>query len=189
MQLFYRDIPNNINLNFTNMKKIVFLIAASVLLASCGTQMTILPKALNTVNSVSLDELNLEREDYDILNTVSAEATVIYRGRGSQIEIIDQNNEFSLIYTKTKIGWVLKHSGILKLGYLSNDYTYDGESIIQPEEVVRRLAMYRLINVAKTNGADGIIEPIISTNIEQSGKDILYKTNVEAKIIRLHTNN
>ncbi|MBO8429009.1 MAG: hypothetical protein IAC68_03630, partial [Bacteroidetes bacterium] len=48
---------------------------------------------------------------------------------------------------------------------------------------------YRLINVAKTNGADGIIEPIISTNIEQSGKDILYKTNVEAKIIRLHTNN
>ncbi len=50
--------------------------------------------------------------------------------------------------------------------------------------------MYRLINVAKTNGADGIIEPIVSTNVEQSGKDdILYKTTVEAKIIKLHTNN
>lgn len=171
------------------MKKLLFLIAAAVSLASCGTQV-IVPKALNTVNSVSLDELNLERKDYDILNTITAEAVVIYRERGSKIEIIDQNNEFSLSYTKSKTGWRLEHSGILKLGYLSNDYRGEIVNIIQPEEVVRRLAMYRLINVAKTNGADGIIEPIVSTNVEQSGKDdILYKTTVEAKIIKLHTNN
>lgn len=172
------------------MKKIVFLIVVSALLASCGTQQLIVPKALNTVNSVSLDELNLERGDYDILNTVSAEAIVIYRERGSRIEIIDQNNEFSLIYIKGKTGWRLEHSGILKLGYLSNDYRGETVSLIQPEEIVRRLAMYRLINVAKANGADGIIEPIVSTNVEQTGKnDILYKTTVEAKIIKLHTNN
>ena len=85
------------------MKKLLFLIAAAVSLASCGTQV-IVPKALNTVNSVSLDELNLEREDYDILNTITAEAVVIYRERGSKIEIIDQNNEFSLSYTKSKTG-------------------------------------------------------------------------------------
>ena len=73
---------------------------------------------------------------------------------------------------------------------MSNDYRGETVSLIQPEEIVRRLAMYRLINVAKANGADGIIEPIVSTNVEQTGKnDILYKTTVEAKIIKLHTNN
>ena len=113
------------------MKKLLFLIAAAVSLASCGTQV-IVPKALNTVNSVSLDELNLEREDYDILNTITAEAVVIYRERGSKIEIIDQNNEFSLSYTKSKTGWRLEHSGILKLGYLSNDYRGEIVNSIQP---------------------------------------------------------
>ena len=56
-----------------------------------------------------------------------------------------------------------------------------------PEYVVRNLAIYRLINASKVRGADGIIEPVISTNVEQRGNDIVFKTTATAKLIKLKT--
>ena len=53
--------------------------------------------------------------------------------------------------------------------------------------MVRNLAIYRIINAAKVRGADGIIEPVISTNVEQRGRDIVLKTTVSAKLIKLKT--
>ncbi len=174
--------------NLKSMKKIVILLFVAVAATSCAS-VTIIPKAVNTVNSVSLSELNLDREDYDVLNTATSEATIIYREKRRQIEIFDAGNEFSISYQKTRFGWLFDEStGIMRLGFLTNDYEDYNVFAIQPEELARRLAIYRLINVSKLNGADGIIEPVISTNIEQQGKDIIFKTTVSAKMIKLHTN-
>ncbi len=50
------------------------------------------------------------------------------------------------------------------------------------------MALYRLVNLAREYGADAVIEPTISTNVEQTGtRSITYKSTVTAKIIKLKT--
>ena len=176
------------------MKKLLFGLIALFVMTSCSTQ--IIPRAVNTVNSVSISELNLERKDYQILKTVSADATILYSasldGKDYTIKCPDEN--FALKFIKKRQrnggGWSCEYKGIVKLGYLANDYKYDGIAL-SPEEVARRLAIYRLINQAKLAGADGLIEPIISTNIDNGekgmGRNIVFKTSVCAKLIKLKT--
>ena len=79
------------------MKKIFIIICilCAILLSSC--KLAIIPTAINTVNSVTLEELNLERKDYKILNTISADASITYRQIGAnKIIIEDPNGEFKL---------------------------------------------------------------------------------------------
>ena len=170
------------------MKKISLLsvVVAAFMLASCGSSIMV-PKALNTVATASFADLNLRSGDYQILNTVSADATVYLKVGTKTTTISDEINEFVLTYVKTKKGIEFYHSGVLRVGYLGNDYSYDPNEKYSAEDVARRLAIYRLINAAKQNGADGIIEPTISTNVEQKGKTIVFKTTASAKIIKLNT--
>ena len=64
------------------MNKLIYMIAvASLLLTSCIRQKA-LPRAVNTINSAPLEALNLVREDYEILNTITADATIYYRQIG-----------------------------------------------------------------------------------------------------------
>ena len=57
------------------MKKIFILLLCSGLLVSCASSYrTIIPRAVNTVNTAPLADLNLTRGDYEVLNTVSSEA-------------------------------------------------------------------------------------------------------------------
>lgn len=173
------------------MKKLFALLFCAAALASCSpAKRVIMPRAVNTVNTAPLADLNLERKDYEVLNTISAEAMVNYSydKRGAKTQIIDRDGEFSMKFTTGKFGIVCKHNGILKLGYLQNDYQGTTTDITQPEEVVRRLAIYRLVNIAREYGADAIIEPTVSTNVEQTGKNLItYKSTVTAKIIKLKT--
>ena len=177
------------------MKRILFIAMFGLLLTSCMVvpqQTSIIPKAINTVNTASFKELNLDRADYEVLNTISAEAVVERKQdkKDTRVELYDPDKEFTLIYTKGKTGfWECQHAGIVKLGYLQNDYSYDSNDLMYGENLARRLAIYRLINIAQQNGADGIIEPTVSTNVEQQGKTIIFKSVVSAKIIRLKTNN
>lgn len=177
------------------MKKILFGIGVLLVLTSCSTQ--IIPRAVNTVNAVSIEELNLERKDYKILNTVSAEATITYTASldGKEYTIKCPDEDFALKFTKKNgrrnKGWHCNYKGIVKLGYLANDYKYE-DSALSPEEVARRLAIYRLINQAKLAGADGVIEPIISTNIDngekKASRETIFKSTISAKLIKLVTN-
>lgn len=175
------------------MKKLLFISILAIGLASCAsTQSAIIPKAINTVNTTGFAELNLDRADYEILNTLTAEAVVNYNENrnGTEYTIAEATGEFSLRYAMgKKLGWSCYHMGILKLGYLSNDYAYNPDELNNAEMLARRLATYRLINLAKEHGADGIIEPTITTNVEQIGQTIAYKSVVSAKIVRLKTNN
>lgn len=172
------------------MRKLLFALILLVVSTSCSQ--VILPRAINTVNAVSLDELNLARADYKILNTVNADAVVYYSTSvdGKIVTIQCHEDDFALKYTKTKKGWRSEFKGVAKLGYLANDYAGSNEQMVVPEEVARRLAIYKLINEVKLVGADGVIEPIISTNVEngKSAREVVFKTSVSAKIIKLNTN-
>lgn len=173
------------------------LVVAAIVMSSCGFTQRIesqrIPTAVNTINSVRLEELNLKHgTDYTIMANATGEATVIYKEqkRGTRIIIEEENGECKLIseYDANKEKWILKEfDGIARFGFLSNDYGQTFAHMLDPEYVVRNIAIYRLINFAKVKGGDGVIEPVVSTNVEQVGKDIIFKTTVTAKLIKLKT--
>lgn len=159
--------------------------------SSCNRQYYV-PKAINTINPVTFADLNLKRADYEILNTLTATGTVIYKRTYNEIKITEENNEFTIIYRydKKKKQWYLDDvKNIVKLGFLANDYGNTSIVDYNAEDVCRRLAIYRLINESQMMGADGVIEPVVSTNIEQLGRDVVFKSTVSAKVVKLKTNN
>lgn len=163
----------------------------AMFMTSCRSALSVIPQATNTINSVDLKELNLERKDYIVLNTVNAEATLTAHFSDDNVKVEDPSGEFSLTWEKDKKTGIWspdRIKGIVRLGYLSNDYENELFDIgPYPHWIVRRLAIYRLINAAKMAGGDGVIEPIISTNVEQGRgrNDIVYKTTVSAKLIKI----
>lgn len=176
------------------MKKSILLVTilSAIVLSSC--KLAIVPKAINTINSVSLEELNLERKDYKVLNTITADASIIYKQFGNTITIQDANGDFSIVF-KRKFSWRSGYywiydsfKGVARYGFLANDYgKVENYSDISPEDMARNIAIYRLINACKVAGGDGVIEPIVSTNVGQQGNSIVFKTTVSAKIIKLNT--
>ena len=153
----------------------------------------IIPTAVNTINSVSLDELNLKHgADYTVVNTITAEATIFYteQKKGEKITIREENGEFKIVYefdSEQEKWYRTDFDGVARFGFLSSDDYHQSYSMIEPEYVVRNIAIYRLINAAKVRGADGVIEPVISTNVEQRGRDVVLKTTASAKLIKLKT--
>lgn len=182
------------------MKQKLFLLATLVSVAftmsSCfmhkkAPQSIVVPKAINTINSVGLAELNLKHgTDYTIVNTVTADACIIYseQKKGQQITLKEENGEFRLVYrfnSELAHWYLIDFDGIARFGFLNNDYGQVSLREVYPEDVVRNLAIYRLINASKVRGADGVIEPVISTNVEQRGREIVFKTTVSAKLVKL----
>lgn len=171
--------------------KLLCLFAVTLSLSSCfGSKQTatyIVPNAINTVNSVSLNELNLARGDYQILNTATSEAIIKAVIKKNKASIHEETNEFALYYEKNEKGGLSlkEYSGVVRLGYLNNMYSTTKFENFNPEEIAIKLASYRIINIAQQHGADGVIEPIISTKAEQIGDEIIYKSTVSAKLIKL----
>lgn len=151
-----------------------------------------MPIAINTVNSVGLEELNLKHgADYTIMNTVSADATVLYimQQKGKQIKISEGNGEFEIVWTRDEATGRMCRTdfkGIARFGFLNNTYGGVSTKEISPEFIATSLAKYRLISLAKARGADGVIEPIISTNVEDNNGIIVLKTTVTAKLMKLN---
>ncbi len=170
--------------------------ACILVLTSCGggpkkIAQRIVPTAVNTINSVGLSELNLKHgTDYTIMSTITAEATVLYseQRKGEKVIMKEENGEFKLVYEvdqETDRWRLVDFEGIARFGFLTNDDFGESYSTRDPEYVTRNAAIYRLINQAKVRGADGVIEPIVSTNVEQRGKQIVFRATVSAKMIKL----
>lgn len=172
---------------------IVFV--ALLFMSSCSIQRTpqytVIPTAVSSVSkTVYIEELNLTKDAYQIINTETAEAVIIYeKGRGGDFKITEQNNEFSLDFdrddeTQT---FEIDYSGVVKCGYLSaNDRGID-YSDPHPADFAKGLAAYRLINSVQEQGADGIIEPIVTMKVGQDGKKIIFTTTISAKLVKIKT--
>jgi len=180
------------NKKFLFLFSLVFVIG--LVLNSCmGPQMV----GRSTINTVNWVELNLARSNYEVLNTLTATATVTYDASNrKKPKIIGENNEFQIVMKPW--GPVIDF-GVLKLGYLTGDI---GKTTVvkkglgkkssgvltyipsDPEVVARELAAYRIITEAKAKGADALIEPIISSDVASVGKRVsVIKTTVSAKAV------
>lgn len=186
------------------MRKIYFILAITVgvMFTSCGSNSGITvppPVATNTISSVSFSDLNLEREDYKILNTIESEAIVTVGMNDKGQWVISDDAGFSM----TKITELDKKTGqtytryetvgAIRAGFLSQDYsTID---YTNAESIARALAIDRLINLSKELGGDAVIDPIISTNVETTVEKVrvgftttdvpttTYKTIASAKVV------
>ena len=176
---------------YKKLSVIAVVVLCTIAMSSCRSALSVIPQATNTIAPISFGDLDLLRKDYIILNTISAEATLTAHFSDGTVKVDDPSGEFSLKWKKKKKTgeWSPDRiKGIVRLGYLSNDYDEELFNIPPyPHWIVRRLAIYRLINAAKVAGGDGVIEPVISTNVEQgrSNRDIVYKTTVSAKLIKI----
>lgn len=147
--------------------------------------------AISNMPVVGIKDMRLDRDDFTILKSVSATATVNSDNRKSRRTITEENGEFKLVYDIIKFDGsrYLEYEtceGVVRLGYLGNSNIYSSDSnYIPAEEIVRRLALYRLISLAKEYGADALFEPTITTMASSKGKTISYTTEASAKLIKL----
>lgn len=166
------------------------LCLVAIFMSSC-VELAVIPKAINTVNTVGLNELNLERSNYKILKTISSEASVTYEQQGDRYYIREANGEceISFIYNHKTKSWTYDNfKGIARYGFLTNDYgVIESVKEMSPESYARNLAIYRLINACKVSGGDGLIEPIISMNVGQQGRSIVFNVSASAKVVKLNT--
>ena len=104
----------------TIMKKKYFLIllitgiGITMFFNSCAPTPAII--ARNTVDVASLEEINLERKDYEIIDVITASATVTFDARN--MRSTGENHEFVLQFNKFK-GTNELLSGMLHFGYFS----------------------------------------------------------------------
>lgn len=177
------------------MKKItigLFVVFLAVM-SSCRS-VRVVPQAKSSVKAVSLSELRLTNSDYSVLNTITADATIrvtYYSDRSIEVEDVDNTFVYKL-KPVGKVGSGLymldKTEGVIRVGFLSN--SSENVDLAIPEDVARAVSIYRIIGLSQQMGADGLIEPVISTNIEGTsglmGKlSVTYKTTVSAKPVKL----
>ncbi|MDA3867487.1 MAG: hypothetical protein PF489_12170 [Salinivirgaceae bacterium] len=179
--------------------KISILLTMAYVFIGCQPQTLIVGRS--TMNPIFFNQLDLKREHYEILKTVTAEAKItVYEYMGG-LKIVEENNEFEVMINGSKVN---VKNGVLKFGYLANDIGHTTQvskgglakpkQSVQtylptdPETYARRLAKYRLINEAKAMDGDGVIEPVISSDIAVTDKrTTVIKTTIAAKIIVLKT--
>lgn len=177
---------------YSRIFNVAIIVAAMLLMNSCSIQKTqVIPTAISSVSkAVYIEELNLTKDGYQIINTETAEAVIIYEeSRGGDFEIKEQNGEFSLEFEKDDKtqSYEIEYSGVVKYGYLSgNDRGINYQNPI-PSDFAKGLAAYRLINSVQEQGADGIIEPIITMKVGQEGRQIIFTATISAKLIKIKT--
>lgn len=164
----------------------VVVVMTSILCSSC-VSLSIIPQATNSAGAVAFGELNLNRSEYLVYNSVTETATVIFDKGFSKTKIYEVNKEFSyeLSYDKTGKLIVDDIDGVVMLGSFYNMASNEFDPT-NAGEIARKLAIFRLNNSAKEAGADYIIEPIVSVNISKTGKsEITYTATATAKLVRI----
>lgn len=140
--------------------------AASIFsLSSCsGVRNLVVPHAVSSADAIPVAALNLVKGDYDILASVTETASVTAKYTGNSLTVTSGDGDFSyyFLYDK-KSGWGLrKFNGTATFGYLQTDAA-SPEQMPEAEEFARRVAIARLIETVKDYGADGVLEPIVTT--------------------------
>lgn len=168
----------------------------SILLTSCGSvqPVQLVPQALSSVKAVSFDELNLTSKEYTILDRIEASASIEATITNSSYTIKDHYGNFELNFVKDQTTGsynLYSFEGVVRAGYLSS-LNYGRINTNNPEDIVQKMAIYRIIDMVKEQGGDGIIEPVITTNIEQTSSrrnsvGVTYFCTVSGKVVKLKT--
>ena len=158
-------------------------------LQSCGSRKyLVVPHSVSTASAVSIDDLRLKPGDYEVLKTVTETASVLCEYRNSEIKVMSGDGDFSYTFKlDPKSGWFLKSfSGAAALGYFTSDYEARPSFVPNPEEFARRVAMARIIAMARDYSADAVVEPICVTRTSNAGKhSVEYLCTVSAKLIQI----
>ena len=162
-------------------------------LVSCGTgrKYLVIPHSVSSAAAVTVDDLNLSKNDYQVLKSITETASVICEYKGDQIIISDGNGEFKYKFVQTKSGWVLSSfDGAASLGYFTKDFENRPNEVPNAEEFARRSAMARIIRAAKDYQADGVVEPVVISSANNVGRNkVEYVSTVSAKLISIKTHN
>ena len=180
-------------------KRLYFACIAAIglLFTSCSSVVPVqlVPQALSTAKAVAFDELNLTSKEYTILDRIEASARIEATITNSSYTIKDPDGKFELYFTKDQTTGQYKlysFEGVVRAGYLSSINYYGHVDTNNPEDIVQKLAIYRIIDLIKEQGGDGIIEPVITTNIEQKDSrrnsvSVTYMTTISGKVVKLKT--
>ncbi len=146
--------------------------------------------AISTIPVVQVDDISNGRKEFIVLNTISAKAVVHLDYSKTSHTITEDSNEFYIEYKLEKENtdwyWDCKNcEGIIRLGYLGGTSVYPDNSYISATETVRRLALYRIIGLAKEYGADALLVPTITTTATSQKNIIMYTSEVTAKIVKI----
>lgn len=164
-------------------------IVGGLLISSCGGSKTLLvPRAISTAEIVPAQALNLKKGDYDIMAAITERASVTVQYTNDGMKVVSDDGSFVYTFTLGKTGWELsKFQGIATFGYLTSDI--EGSSVMPSgEEFARRVAVAKLIEQLKDYGADGVLEPIVTTHAANTGKNkVEYNAIVTAKLIKIHS--
>lgn len=166
----------------------VMAVVMVTLLNSCGgTRNLIVPHAVSTADAIPAAALNLTKGDYDIMASVTETASVTAKYTGNSLTIQSSDGDFAYLFAYDKNGWTLKKfKGTANFGYLQTDVNGFAE-MPEAEEFARRVAIARLIETVKDYGADGVLEPIVTTRASNSGRNTIeYQASVTAKIVKIH---
>ena len=176
------------------MSKIKSLVTALIVvitlsLTSCnGVRNLVVPHAVSSADAIPAAALNLAKSDYDIMASVTESASVIASYTGQSLTIKSGDGDFAYYFSfDKKNGWSLrKFSGTATFGYLQSEVS-SPEAMPEAEEFARRVAIARLIETVKDYGADGVLEPIVTTRVSNAGHNTVeYQASVTAKIVKIH---
>lgn len=166
-----------------------FIVAITLSLTSCsGVKNLVVPHAVSSAEAIPAASLNLAKSDYDIMSSITETASVIATYSGTSLTIKSGDGDFAYYFSfDKKNGWSLrKFSGTATFGYLQSEVV-SKEDMPEAEEFARRVAIARLIETVKDYGADGVLEPIITTRVSNSGHNTVeYQASVSAKIVKIH---
>lgn len=173
----------------TKLFSAALVVVATLSLSSCnGVRNLVVPHAVSSADAIPAAALNLAKGDYDIMASVTetASVTATYSGTSLTVKSGDGDFAYYFIYDK-KTGWSLrKFSGTATFGYLQSEAT-SPEEMPEAEEFARRVAIARLIETVKDYGADGVLEPIVTTRASNAGHNTVeYQASVTAKIVKIH---
>ena len=164
------------------------VVVTLLLLNSCGgSKNLIVPRAVSSAEAIPAAALNLAKGCYDILPSITETASVTAKYSSTSLKITSGDGDFSYTFKfDKKDGWMLtKFSGTATFGFLVSDAN-DHIEMPDAEEFARRVAVSRLIEKVKDYGADGVLEPIVTTRATNSGNSTVeYQASVTAKVIKI----
>lgn len=162
------------------------------LLSSCaGRNYLVVPHSVSSASAVTVDDLRLQKGDYDVLRSITETASVLCQYSSNKIVISGDNGAFAYVFSLSKNGWKLdKFAGAANMGYFTSDVInlQNSNEIPNAEEFARRVAMARIIRAAKDYKADAVVEPVVISSANNVGKNkIEYVATVSAKLVSIKT--